>query len=199
MAAKKPLAYSAVAGKLDLIQSEKAYDWLGPGVYFWEGDPLRALEWAQSKTIDEPFVVGAVIDLRNCLDLMVRENLDLLASAYDSYVAQQRKSRLKILENKSTRDSKSGDDKKLRFLDCAVITHLHTILDDEQSAPSSDLPAMVPPFDSVRGLFEEKPEVYPGSGFFKNTHSQIAIRNLDCIVEIFVPRKFHLESPIGDQ
>jgi hypothetical protein len=189
---EKAIGVQAVAGKLGLIQSEKAYDWLGPGVYFWEGDPLRALEWAQSKTIDEPFVVGAVIELRNCLDLMVRENLDLLASAYDSYVAQQRKSRLKILENKSTRDSKSGDDKKLRFLDCAVITHLHTILDDEQSAPSSDLPAMVPPFDSVRGLFEEKPEVYPGSGFFKNTHSQIAIRNLDCIVEIFVPRKFHL-------
>jgi hypothetical protein len=140
---------------------------------------------------DEPFVVGAVIDLRNCLDLMVRENLDLLASAYDSYVAQQRKSDLKILENRSTRDSKLGDDKKLRFLDCAVITHLHKILDDERSAPSGDLPAAVPPFDSVRGLFEEKPEVYPGSGFFKNTHSQIAIRNLGCIVEIFIPRKFH--------
>ena len=187
----KAIGLQAVAGKLELIQSEKAYDWLGPGVYFWEGDPLRALEWAQWKKFDEPFVVGAVIDLRNCLDLMVKENLDLLASAYDSYVAQQRKSGLKILENKSPRGSKSEDDKKLRFLDCAVITHLHKILDNEQSAPSSDLPAMVQPFDSVRGLFEEKPEVYPGSGFFKNTHSQIAIRNLDCIVEIFVPRKFH--------
>ncbi len=151
---------------------------------------MRVLEWAQWKKFDEPFVVGAAIDLGNCLDLMVRENLDLLGSAYDSYVAQQKKSDLKILENKSTRDSKPGDDKKLRFLDCAVITHLHKILDDEQSAPSSDLPAMVQPFDSVRGLFEEKPEVYPGSGFFKNTHSQIAIRNLGCIVEIFVPRKF---------
>ena len=187
----KAIGLKAVAGQLALIQSEQAYDWLGPGIYFWEGDPLRALEWAQSKKFEEPFVVGAVLDLRNCLDLMVRENLDLLASAYDSYVAQQQKSNLEILENKSTRDSKAGDDKKLRFLDCAVITHLHKILDDAQSAPSRDLPAMVQPFDSVRGLFEEKPEAYPGSGFFKNTHSQIAIRNLDCIVEIFVPRKFH--------
>jgi hypothetical protein len=154
----------AVAGKLDLIQSEKAYDWLGPGVYFWEGDPLRAFEWAQSKNAQEPFVVGAVIDLRNCLDLMVRENLDLLASAYDSYVAQQRKSGLKILENKSTHDSKSGDD-KLRFLDCAVITHLHKILDDEQSAPSSDLPAVAPPFDSVRGLLRKNQKFIPEAGF----------------------------------
>jgi hypothetical protein len=113
----KAIGLKAVAGELDLIQSERDYDWLGPGIYFWEGDPLRALEWAQLKKFDEPFVLGAVIDLRNCLDLMVRENLDLLAWAYDSYVAQQVKSGLEILENKSTRDSKLGDDKKLRYLD----------------------------------------------------------------------------------
>jgi hypothetical protein len=112
---EKATGVQAVAGELDLIQSEKAYDWLGPGIYFWEADPLRALEWAQSKKLNEPFVVGAVIDLRNCLDLMVRENLDLLTSAYDSYAAQQRKSGLEILKNKSTRDSKSGDDKKTSF------------------------------------------------------------------------------------
>ena len=187
----KAIGLRAVAGELDLIQSEKAYDWLGPGIYFWEGDPLRAFEWAQWKKFDEPFVVGAVIDLRNCLDLIVRENLDLLALAYDSYVAQQIKSKLEILGNESIPDSKSGDDKKLRYLDCAVITHLHRILDEAQSNESNDLPAIVQPFDSVRGLFEERPEVYPGSGFFKNTPSQIAIRNLDCIVEIFVPRRFH--------
>ena len=187
---EKAIGLKAVGGELELIQSEKAYDWLGPGIYFWEGDPLRAFEWATWKQFDDPFVVGAVIDLRNCLDLMVREDLDLLALAYESYVAQQTKSKLEILENKSPRDSKSGDDKKLSYLDCAVIAHLHKILDEAPSAASSDLPAIVQPFDSVRGLFEEKPEVYPGSGFFKNTHSQIAIRNLGCIVEIFVPRRF---------
>ena len=188
---EKAVGLKAVTSQLDLIQSEKAYDWLGPGIYFWEGDPLRAMEWAQWKRLKKPFVVGAVIDLRNCLDLMVRENLDLLASAYDRYVAQQQKSKLEMPENKSLPGAKAGDAKKLRFLDCAVITHLHKIMDDAQSAPGRDLPAAVQPFDSVRGLFEEKPEVYPGSGFLKNTHSQIAIRNLDCIVEIFVPRKFH--------
>jgi len=60
----KAIGLLAVAGKLDLIQSEKAYDWLGPGVYFWEGDPLRALDWARWKKFNEPFVVGAVIDLK---------------------------------------------------------------------------------------------------------------------------------------
>jgi hypothetical protein len=46
--------------------SNNEYDWLGPGAYFWEANPIRGLEFAgepQRKSIREPFVVGAVIDL----------------------------------------------------------------------------------------------------------------------------------------
>ena len=64
-----------------LIRSEKDYDWLGPGAYFWESDPVRALEWATLRVergdYASAFVIGAVIDLRNCLDLVARENLFL--------------------------------------------------------------------------------------------------------------------------
>ena len=28
--------------------SKNDYDWLGNGMYFWENDPERALEWAES-------------------------------------------------------------------------------------------------------------------------------------------------------
>ena len=28
--------------------SENPYDWLGKGMYFWENDPERAFEWAES-------------------------------------------------------------------------------------------------------------------------------------------------------
>lgn len=31
----------------DFRPSENEYDWLGPGVYFWESNPDRALEFAQ--------------------------------------------------------------------------------------------------------------------------------------------------------
>lgn len=188
----KEIGLRAVAGEIDLVQSEKDYDWLGPGIYFWEGDPQRALEWAQWKVrrndYKEPFVVGAVIDLRNCLDLMVRENLDLLAWAYDSYAAKRATSGLEPIQNRGIKGN--ADDKTLRFLDCAVIKHLHEIIDPERETPSTDLPAVVEPFDTVRGLFEENPEAYPGSWFLKNTHSQIAVRNPECIVEMFVPRRY---------
>ena len=66
----------ALRGEVDLIQSDKEYDWLGPGVYFWQNDPRRAREWAEDKVARsqyaDPFVIGAVIDFGNCLDLCVR-------------------------------------------------------------------------------------------------------------------------------
>ena len=36
----------AIRGDTALIQSDKDYDWLGPGAYFRESDPKRAWEWA---------------------------------------------------------------------------------------------------------------------------------------------------------
>jgi hypothetical protein len=45
--------------------SEKPYDWLGHGFYFWENNIQRAIEWADDKfrkgLIHQPSVVGAVI------------------------------------------------------------------------------------------------------------------------------------------
>ena len=81
-----------------LLHSDCDYDWLGPGAYFWEADPQRAWEWARDRAargeIGEPAVVGAVIDLRNCLDLIARENVALLRTAYDAFVEIQKKSDL---------------------------------------------------------------------------------------------------------
>ncbi len=32
-----------------LAPSRQDYDWLGSGIYFWEADPRRALEWAAGR------------------------------------------------------------------------------------------------------------------------------------------------------
>ncbi len=72
--------------------SENDYDWLGSGIYFWESNPVRALEWAtflkkqnnwQEDT--EPFVVGAVIDLGYCLDLLTASSLSAVQSAHRNF------------------------------------------------------------------------------------------------------------------
>jgi hypothetical protein len=71
--------------------SDNKWDWLGPGSYFWEEDPVRALEYAintsmgrqKNKTAaDTPFVIGAIIDLGNCLNLVELTALDILRAAF---------------------------------------------------------------------------------------------------------------------
>jgi hypothetical protein len=42
-------------------------------------------------------------------------------------------------------------------------------------------------FDSVRGLFPEGEELYPGAGFKDRTHIQIAVCNPDRILGLFYP------------
>src|SRR5687768_1785953 len=80
----REIGEAAVHGA-QLAQSNNPYDWLGTGVYFWEGDPDRALSWAQEEaaiqrqrlvgtgspmpSIRWPFAIGAVINPGTCFDL----------------------------------------------------------------------------------------------------------------------------------
>jgi len=41
------LAESVFAGKTTLTASQNNYDWLGHGIYFWENNPQRALDYAR--------------------------------------------------------------------------------------------------------------------------------------------------------
>lgn len=179
----------AVAEGLSLNQSNEDFDWLGPGTYCWEGDPRRAQEWAQHKvdrgSYNNPFVVGAVIDLGNCLDLLSRDNIELLASAYKRFTAQRKLAGLPVPKNRDSRTINKGD-KLLRFRDCAVIRHLHAMIDDvDANPPGVD---HIEPFDTVKGLFIEGKRAYRGGGFYKKTHTQIAVRSDACVKGIFIPR-----------
>lgn len=180
------VAERAVGGDLDLLHSDRDFDWLGPGAYFWESDPQRAREWAAWKAergdYRHPSVVGAVIDLRNCLDLVARDNLDLLRDAHQSFVEMRGTAGLPVPTNRSVPGDPNSD-KLLRFLDCAVIKHLHSILDAQPAGEER-----IEPFDTVRGMFTEGGPLYEGSGFHEKSHAQIAVRNNACIRGLFFPR-----------
>jgi hypothetical protein len=153
--------------------SDNDFDWLGPGIYFWEANPERALDFAKEMKgrkagpINKPFVVGAVIDLGLCLDMSTKESIDLVAEAFASLKATSEKSDSPLPRN--------SPDLLRRNLDCAVIRRLHEIL---KSVPS-------PPIDTLKGIFIEGSEVYPASGFHQKTHVQIAVRNISCIKGVF--------------
>ncbi len=176
------MARKAVLDGDDIIQSKKDYDWLGPGAYFWESDPRRALEWAEWKKqrgeYKNPRIIGAVIDLRNCLDLVSREDVELVKAAYEAFVTIQESAGLEIPTNRNPDGTENGD-LLLRYLDCAVLRHLHQTVEKN---PDTE------PFDTVRGMFVEGRKAFPGSGIHSKSHVHIAVRNPACIKGIFFPR-----------
>ncbi len=165
-----------IAGRAVIQPSEKPYDWLGGGVYFWENNPERALEWAEDRKqlgkVKEPFVVGAVIDLGNCFNLLESRYLETLPVAYD--VATQVEGELRANENPSGIDS---PDRVIRYRDCAVIRYAISLAEEDSDRK----------FDSVRAAFLEGPEAYPGAGFRLKNHVQICIRNPNCVKGLFSP------------
>src|SRR6266496_3663510 len=82
------VAAKVLAGTSRLRLSTNPYDWLGKGIYFWEHGPQRAREWAieQAKLsrakIKEPCVLGARINLGECLDLLDTANTRILRKWY---------------------------------------------------------------------------------------------------------------------
>lgn len=179
------VARQAVLEGAAFLQSDRDYDWLGPGAYFWESDPVRALEWAEWKVgigdYQQAAVVGAVIDLGNCLDLVSRADIELLRAAHKSFIRLQRKAALPIPKNKNPKGAKNAD-RVLRYLDCKVMRHLHEIIDG-----LADTDAAISRFDTVRGMFVEGGKAYSGSGLYRKSHVQIAVRSIDCIKGVFLP------------
>jgi hypothetical protein len=169
----------------DFKKSENVYDWLGHGMYFWEYDCERALAFAQFKKdhhktaqdpVKTPAVIGAVINLGFCLDLLDSSSIKLLTLGHEILEANLKGQNLELPKNKK---GKTGKDFVFRHLDCAVIQTLHLNRKD------NDLEE----FDSVRGVFWEGKRIYKNAGFRDKNHIQICIRNPNCIKGFFLPRE----------
>lgn len=169
--------------------SNNKYDWLGPGIYFWENNYERAYDWAVAQSsnpkssIKEPAVIGAVIDLGYCLNLTDYESIEIIKRGYKMLKLLFEELDEPMPENKNI---KNNTDLLVRNLDCAVIQQIHTFNKE------TDKPA----YDSVRGVFVEGSEIYPNSGFRDKTHIQLCIVNPNCIKGFFDPRKVNKSYPI---
>jgi hypothetical protein len=172
------VARRVVAKQEQLRFSENVYDWLGSGIYFWENSPERALEWAsllrKRKRVKQPAVIGAVIDLGQCLDLLDRSNIKMVRLAYEELVAASQQTGAQLPANRPLKKSR---DLLLRDLDCAVINTLHQL----------NVNRGLPSYDSVRAVFVEGEPIYSTSAFHDRNHIQICVRNLACIKGYFFP------------
>ncbi len=165
-----------------LKKSSYRWDWLGEGIYFWEHGYQRALEFAQWKQkrgeLDDPMVVGAYIHLGRCFDLT-----DTWATSYLAPFHQELKAKLEEVGS-TLPDNRAGGpedfDLVLRNLDCAVLNFALGTADENHGDGKKY-------FQSVRGVFIEGDEVYPGACIFSKTHIQIAVRDPSCILGYFRP------------
>ncbi|MFN0076275.1 MAG: hypothetical protein ACKVY0_07360 [Prosthecobacter sp.] len=163
-----------------LRSSTNPWDWLGHGIYFWERSFTRAMQWAHEisrlphSPIKRPAVIGAIINLGHCLDLADPDSAELVATAYKNFMAECRTTGVEPARNK-------GPESKARFLDCAVVNHLHHLTHQ----------AARPAFDTVRGFFNEGQPVYPTAGLRSLDHVQVCVRNPKCILGYFSPPQLH--------
>lgn len=164
-------AEAVLAGRArHLHKSKNEYDWLGSGVYFWENDPWRALDFATEArdkrhltqgTVGTPCVIGAVLDLGLCLNLLEIEAVREVANAH-AYLAAS----LSFVPD-GRLPKNTGHEMGARYLDKAVIETVHQLR--ERYGMES--------YNTVRAAFMEGEPLYDGAGFRRKSHIQIAVRD----------------------
>jgi hypothetical protein len=164
-----------------LDHSKNRYDWLGPGAYFFEDDYYRAFMFATAsfenpdkrytaRPIATPAVVGAVLRVQHWLDMTSQEGLREFAKGYAGMCEY-----FEQIEKTIPTNAPANDEDEvilLRQLDNAVFTYMHDVQ---------------PGFQAVRGAFHQGEEIAPRSGFHKQTHIQLALRDNSCVVGWFLP------------
>jgi hypothetical protein len=168
-----------------LKASENVYDWLGHGIYFWEASPERGLQFAREAKIRKkiskgrirhPYVIGAVIELGNSLNLLDHAGLMEMQAAYQMFKVSAEAEGKQLPSNKFKDQSGAYT---TRGLDCAVLEYLHRNRSD----------ANLPAYDTVIGAIWEGKELYDGAGVADKNHIQICIRNEQCIRGYFRVRE----------
>mgnify|MGYP001216088856 CR=1 FL=1 len=180
----KEVGLDVLHGKKNLLPSNNNWDWLGDGIYFWEQEPYRALNYAievaekkqYNKTgIKTPFVLGAIIELGNCLNLVESYSLSILKEAHAGLLKMYNEVGKIVPQNNGPK----------RKLDCAVIKYIHQTR--KESGETS--------YDTVRSAFDEGDKVYEGANFTSRHHIQVCVRNDSQIKGYFLPRPLEEFNP----
>jgi hypothetical protein len=129
-----------------------------------------------SGNIQNPFVIGAIIELGNCLNLVEPKSLQIVKEAYNELVQTMKESGTNMPRNRDAN----------RRLDCAVIQNIHA------SIKKSD---KLKPYDTVRSPFHEGVKIYEESNFTDGLHIEVSVINADLIKGYFLPRPIAEYNP----
>jgi hypothetical protein len=152
------------------------------------------LQWATDNKdrgdgVNEPIVIGAVIDLGYCRDLPDDRFIKMISSYYRLMEVEYKSIEKPLPVNKDAKNDRHND-KLMRFRDRATIEFMHESIRKEVAKQIKSIGyTSYKLFDSVRGVFPEGGEAYPCSGFYAKSHIQICIRNPNCIKGFFLKRE----------
>ena len=82
-----------------LSPSLNDYDWLGSGIYLWEGNAQRVYQFAVERaqggrnsrgSITKPFILGVTLNLKRCLNLADSSAIAQLRDTYHDLVELSR-------------------------------------------------------------------------------------------------------------
>lgn len=143
--------------------SQNDYDWLGHGIYFWEYAPRQAWQWAKQRysARTQVAVLGSMIRLGNCFDLLDPGNADALLEAR------------RYLEKTLDRLPRNHNARK--YLDCAVFEAFYEIQEVHEQEVIDSSRAVYVPTDHRKRLWES-------SWLYRETHVQLCIRNPKCVL-----------------
>lgn len=148
-------------------ESKKPYEWLGEGVYFWEYAPKQAWWWTRDlRKNPEPAVVGAMIRLGNCLDLLDPANVWSLREVYDDIMS---KWPVGVPVPQNVRDK--------RNLDCVILNSVYSQSDGTDT-----------PIETSRGVFvptDKAKRVWKGSWIYDEAHIQICVRPQENVLPLW--------------
>jgi hypothetical protein len=164
---QKDFAESVRSGQIMVAQwqpSANVYDWLGEGIYFWEGSCTRAEQWAIEQFGHQADVLEAEVDLGQCLDLLDSTYHDALRATYRNLRTVYRSLGWTLPKNQ----------KKRHDLDCLVINKFVKFM--ERFVGQEGIL-----FQTVRGVFEEGRPLFPGSAIRTQSHIQVAVRDVSCV------------------
>jgi hypothetical protein len=171
---RKATADNLVAG-VPFGQSENDDDWLGHGIYFWEYAPQQAWWWAERRYGEQDAaVVGALVRLGRCIDLLDPNNAELLVKAHGDLE----------LALKSVGQPMKNNANTHKYRDCAVFNYLFATLAQSNMEVESARAVFVP-LEAGKGL----PRLWDRSGVFRGAHIQLSVREPNNILAVWPVRK----------
>lgn len=156
-------------------KSENDDDWLGHGIYFWEYAPQQAWWWAERRYgAADAAVVGSLVRLGRCIDLLDPSNASLLVAAHAELDEALTSAGQTIKHNANTH----------KYRDCAVFNYLFAKLEQSNILVESARAVFVP-LKAGKGL----PRLWARSGVFRGAHIQLSVREPNNILAVWPVRR----------